>query len=193
MKKQARLFQEPELAVLSELDLKEAETIANQIKAAVSSHCIKIEVVGSIRRQRSKIHDIDFVAVTKNDAEWQGIAQELKRMKAKPSCSGNNIIKAYTPHKGGLFQVDFYRATSLTFGVHMIIRTGSAEHNMWLAAYAISRGMRLKYSQGLIKEGAAIAGQTEKEVFDALGLAYPLPPEREIVENRPLWLPPQVR
>jgi hypothetical protein len=30
---------------------------------------------------------------------------------------------------------------------------------MWLAGYAISKGMRLKYSEGLIKEGKAAAGK----------------------------------
>jgi len=165
MKKQATLFSEDEVPVLTELDLQQAEIIANHVKASVCSHCVKIEVVGSIRRQKTKVHDIDFVAVTKNDAEWQRISEELKRMKAKPNCSGNRVIKALLLCEKELFQVDFYRAQPETWGIHLLVRTGSAEHNMWLAAYAISKGMRLKYSEGLLKENTAIAGENEKRRF----------------------------
>ncbi len=49
--------------------------------------------------------------------------------------------------------------------------------------------MRLKYSQGLIKDGATIAGADENGVFDALGLPYPQPPQREVFENKPAWMP----
>ncbi len=43
---------------------------------------------------------------------------------------------------------------------------------MWLAGHAISKGMRLKYSEGLIKDGKPVAGENEKGVFTALGLPY---------------------
>ena len=189
-RKQSTLFPENETPLIAELDLKEAENIACRVKAEVEAQCAAIEVAGSIRRQRPKIHDVDFVVVAKNDLEWLKINEKLKHLKARPSCSGNSVIKAYVPCPGGLFQVDFYRAKSSTFGIHLIIRTGSADHNMWLAGHAISKGMRLKYSEGLIKDGAVIAGEDEKAVFEALGLPCPLPSERETVEGKPVWMQP---
>jgi DNA polymerase (family 10) len=191
MKKQSTLFQESEVTVIPELDLKEAERLANQLKTAVEAQCDRIEVAGSIRRQKTKVHDIDFVVVTKNDAEWQKINEKLKQLRAKPNCSGNSIIKAFVPCQNGLLQVDFYRAKPSTFGIHLLVRTGSADHNVWLASCAISKGMRIKYSEGLIKDNSVIAGETEKGVFEALGLPCPLPSEREIVEGKPVWMPPQ--
>jgi DNA polymerase (family 10) len=190
MKKQSTLFPETPITVLTELTLKEAQTTAEQIKTAVAPYCDKIEIAGSIRRQKTIVHDIDFVTVTKTDAEWQKITEELKHMKAKPNCQGNSVIKALLPTQNGLFKVDFYRAQPSTFGIHLLIRTGSAEHNMWLAGYAISKGMRLKYSEGLIKDTSAIAGETEQGVFEALGLPCPVPSQREIVDNQPMWMPP---
>src|SRR3972149_7096025 len=189
MTKQSTLFQETDATVLAELGLEEAGKLAEAIKAAVEAHCDKIEIVGSIRRRKPEVHDIDFVVVAKSDSDWQRINESLRRLKAKPNCSGNQLIKAYLPCQNGLFQVDFYRARPSTFGIHLLIRTGSADHNMWLASYAISKGMRLKYSEGLIKDGATIAGEDEKGVFDALGLPCPLPTEREIVDNKPVWMP----
>ena len=191
MKKQVTLFPQDSAKIIAELDLKEAEKTAAQVKAAVEALCELIEVAGSIRRQKTTVHDIDFVVVAKSDAEWQRINEKLKQLKAKPNCSGNSVIKVFVPCENGFFQVDFYRAKPSTFGIHLLVRTGSAEHNMWLAGYAISKGMRIKYSEGLIKNGTAIAGETEQGVFEALGLPYPLPSEREIADNKPVWIPTQ--
>ena len=115
-KKQSTLFPEGEATLIAELDLKEAENLACQFKAVVEAQCDRIEVAGSIRRQKSKVHDIDFVVVTKNDLDWQKISENLKHLKAKPNCSGNSVIKAFLPCQNGLFQVDFYRAKPSTFG-----------------------------------------------------------------------------
>ena len=191
MKKQSTLFPQNESPVLAELDLREAQSLADQVKAAVEALCDRIEVAGSIRRQKLKVHDIDFVVVAKSDAQWLKINEKLKHLKAKPNCSGNSVIKAFVPCENRFFQVDFYRAKPSTFGIHLLVRTGSAEHNVWLAGYAISKGMRIKYSEGLIKEGSVIAGETEQGVFEALGLPYPLPTEREIADSKPVWMPTQ--
>ena len=191
MKKQSTLFPGNEVPVLAELDLKEAESLANQVRAVVEVQCEKIEIAGSIRRQKTKVHDVDFVVVAKSDFDWQKINEKLKHLKAKPNCAGNSVIKAFLPCSGGLFQVDFYRAKPSTFGIHLLVRTGSADHNMWLAGYAFSKGMRLKYSEGIIKDGAIIAGEDEKGVFAALGLPCPSPSERETVDGKPVWMQTQ--
>lgn len=188
IKKQSTLFPQDAVRIVGELDLSGAERVAAQVKATVEDQCDLIEVAGSIRRQKTKVHDIDFVAVAKSDADWLKINEKLKQLKAKPNCSGNSVIKAFVPCEDGLFQVDFYRAKSSTFGILLLVRTGSADHNMWLAGHSFSKGMRLKYSEGLIKDDAAIAGKTEQGVFEALDLPCPLPSKREIVEGTPVWM-----
>jgi len=175
MKKQVTLFPQDAAKIIAELDLEEAEKTAAKVKATVEALCDLLEVAGSIRRQKPKVHDIDFVVVAKSDGDWLKINEKLKQLKAKPNCSGNSVIKAFVPCQTGLFQVDFYRAQPSTFGIHLLVRTGSAEHNMWLAGCAISKGMRIRYSEGLIKDGVAIAGETEQGVFEALGLPIHCP------------------
>ncbi len=187
MDKQSALFPQNEPTILQELDLNAAQEIVEKIKPMASEHCDQIEVAGSIRRKRPIVHDIDFVVVAKDDAEWQKIIGELKKLKGKISCSGNSVIKAHLPCANGLFQVDFYRAKPSTFGIHLLIRTGSAEHNMWLAGHAFAKGMRLKYSEGLIKDGNIVAGESEKGVFELLSLPFPEPAHREVVEGKPIW------
>jgi len=58
---------------------------------------------------------------------------------------------------------------------------------MWLASYAISKGMRLKYSQGLLKHGNVAAGETEEDVFEALCLSCPKPRKQKVVDEKPVW------
>ena len=65
MKEQATLFPQDAVKILSELDLEEAQRIAAEVKATVEAQCELIEVAGSIRRQKSIVHDIDFVVVAK--------------------------------------------------------------------------------------------------------------------------------
>ena len=76
MKKQATLFPQDATKIVAELDLKDAEKTAAQVKATVEALCEVLEVAGSIRRQKSKVHDIDFVVVAKSDAEWQRINEK---------------------------------------------------------------------------------------------------------------------
>ncbi len=95
------------------------------------------------------------------------------------------------PFKGHLYQPLLVKQdNSSIVTIPTGLNTGSAEHNTWLASYAISKGMRIRYSEGLIKEGKVIAGEDEQSVFEALGLPYPVPNEREIADNKPLWMPP---
>ena len=173
--------------VLKELKLEDAEKISLQINAKLEPHCEKLEVAGSIRRKKPIVHDVDFVVVTQ-DSGWQRISDELRKMKTKNICAGAAVIKTLYPLANDYFQVDFYRAEPSTFGIHKLVRTGSAEHNMWLAGYANSKGMRLQYSRGLMKDGQAVAGEEERGVFEALSLPCPEPEKREVIDGKPIWL-----
>ena len=105
MKKQVTLFPQDAIRIIAELDLREAERTAAIVNAAVEAHCDLIEVAGSIRRQKPRVHNIDFVVVAKSDADWQRINEKIKQLKAKPNCSGNSVIKAFAlaiPHEDAI-------------------------------------------------------------------------------------------
>ena len=186
--KQTRLFgSNEEPLILASLDHAKAAAVAKQVEEAIKPLCERLKVMGSIRRKKPQVGDCDFVALA-TDGNWAKIVQMLK--KSQVICSGPSLIKVNFPVEGGFFQVDFYRATRQTFGIQELIRTGSADHNVWLAGYAISRGYRLKYSAGLMKDSAALAGETEEDVFSALDLPCPVPEQREVVNQKPLWMNP---
>jgi len=184
--KQAKLFGlEEDPAVLTSLDHAKAQAVAIRIQERIKPLCDKLKIVGSIRRKKPQVGDIDFVALA-SDGNWDKIAAALK--KSQVICQGPSLIKLNYPVEGGFFQVDFYRATPKTFGIQELIRTGSADHNMWLAGYALSKGYRLKYSTGLMKDEIAVAGETEESVFSALGIPCSEPQQREVINGSPIWL-----
>jgi DNA polymerase (family X) len=186
--KQAKLFGDdykPEPKVLAKLDLVNAEALALRIQGAITPLCDKIQIVGSIRRKKSTVGDIDFVTMA-TDANWNKIILALN--KPQVICSGPIVIKINYPYEDKVFQADFYRAYDNNFGIQQLVRTGSAEHNCFLASYALEKGYKLKYSEGLLKEGQVVAGKTEESVFSALGLPCPKPEEREVANGKPVWL-----
>jgi len=193
MSKQSRLFgEEEEIKKVERLDLKTAEGIAGIVVSLTDAWCKKIEVVGSIRRKRPEIHDIDLVVLTyedDNNEHWKGLKDSMITMAGvKVVLNGDEVFRTLLPLEGGQWvQVDFYRAKPETYGVHKLIRTGSAEFNIYLAKLAIKKGMRLHYSKGLVKDGEVVAGENENGVLHALELPW-IPPElREIVGGKPAW------
>jgi DNA polymerase/3'-5' exonuclease PolX len=78
-------------------------------------------------------------------------------------------------------QVDLYFATPETWHTLLLIRTGSKAHNIKLTTLTKKKGWHLYASgRGLFNEkGERIAGDTEWSFFEALGLPYAEPWERE--------------
>jgi DNA polymerase (family 10) len=77
-------------------------------------------------------------------------------------------------------QVDIYYASLENWGITLLVRTGSTEHNKKLIAIAKRQGFYFSVARGIEnREGKVIASQTEEELFSALGLRYIPPEERE--------------
>jgi len=173
------------LNILRGLDRAEVEPFALKIVSTMEHHCIRLEVAGSIRRRKPTVNDIDLVIQPKSNS-WLPIIKAIRReFDAITEKQGQKLATLYVPFASrqgqGLLQVDLYRASQRTWGILLLIRTGSAEHNIYLAKLAIRKAYRLAYSKGLLNEGGEIiASETEQDVFQALGLDYIPPEEREL-------------
>ena len=183
--KQTKLFGSDEVKIFTKIPLDKARAISEQVLNIVSKWLDPAEIVGSVRRGKPFCRDLDFVGV----GSLKNAVRALSRSyKTEFKVQGKKVTKLYIEtNLGKSVQVDLYCATPSTFGIHKIIRTGSAEHNIWLANYAMSKGFRLKYSEGLLKNRVVVAGETEKGVFEALGLKVPTPEDRAIVDRKPMW------
>ncbi|MGH8679244.1 MAG: hypothetical protein ACREUQ_12960 [Burkholderiales bacterium] len=204
------------------LALKDAEAVARALVENLAPPCWRIEVAGSIRRQRPLVNDIDLVAIPRFTSKWSMFAPRLVEDTDFASAlhdlldveaSGEKIIRGkirmdfgavLIPAVAGLLAVslDVYIATLETWALLLLIRTGSAEHNIWLAQRAKACGGRLHADgSGLDMPGQydAVAQRTvncvriraisEDEVFKALGVPTPAPEKRECMDGRPIWLP----
>ena len=160
------------LRLIFDMELEDAEELAKRIVEHILPLCERVEVAGSIRRKKSEVRDIDLVLIPK-PLLWPRIIATLQRtMDAKVLKCGDRI--AQLTIKG--VNVDLYVANEQTWGALLLIRTGSAEHNIKLSQIALRKGMKLSH-KGLIKEGKLVAS-TEEEIFKNLDLPYVEPEER---------------
>ena len=153
------------------MELERAKVIASAVVKALEPYCERIEIAGSIRRQKATVKDIDMVLIPKD--RWQ-LDLVLGRM-GNYKMSGMKIARIEMDS----IPLDIYFATPATFATLLLIRTGSIENNIRLASLVKRKGWRLHASgEGLSDEhGQRIAGDTEESIFRALGIAY-LPPEK---------------
>lgn len=154
------------------MKLKDAQKFAEQIMEQIHPYCDRLIVAGSIRRKKSEVRDVDFVLIPKPFL-WHRIVAALQRnMDAEVLKHGE---KAAQLTINGI-NVDLYSATEETWEPLLLIRTGSAEHNIKLAMIAQKKGMKLSH-KGLIKDGKVVA-TTEKEIFNHLDLQLVRPEDR---------------
>jgi DNA polymerase (family 10) len=169
---------------LMRMKLEEAEQLANQIVQSIKHLCDPehIMIVGSIRRRRPEVKDIDIVLIPQ-DWMWNTIIQTLKtNWQAEVIEAGQELarLKFPTGATSEPVQVDIYRARPETWGVLLLIRTGSIEHNIKLCSRARAMNMMLSAKKGVIKNGKVIASRTEEEIFKALGMDFVEPEKREV-------------
>jgi DNA polymerase/3'-5' exonuclease PolX len=162
--------------------------------------CEKVIIVGSIRRQRPEVNDIDIVVIPQvpRDENWDKIAYELRHAHNMAQLKKGPKLMTFQHYDRDFgapgffnpssqdYSVDLYHATPETWGILVLVRTGSKEHNVKLCSLALSKGMKLSAAEGVLKPLESfpsmmkiVASKTEEDIFAALGLAYIEPKDRE--------------
>ena len=154
------------------MELKQAQSLAQEIVDQLAPFCERIEVAGSIRRQGPFPRDIDIVLIPKNQGQLASALQSVGERRRGGDKLQERIYKGV--------HVDLYFAAEATWACLLLIRTGSKEHNIRLTTLARSKGWKLKANgEGLLNEnGARMAGDTEESFFRALGIPYLQPEQR---------------
>ena len=156
------------------MDLKTAKILAGSIVTILEPHCQRIEIVGSIRRQRPKVKDIDLLLIPLNQGQ---LLYALQTMMGVIKPGRGKLIRCQTLDT----QVDIYIATPETWATLLLIRTGSASHNIKLCSIARAKGLKLHADgSGVTREGGRSSGDTEESIFAALGMPYIPPEQREV-------------
>lgn len=122
--------------------------------------------VGSVRRGADTSGDIDILA-TGTDPH---VMATFTIYKLVDRILGQGETRSSVLLWGGI-QADLRLVPEESHGAAMQYFTGSKAHNIALRDRAMSRGLKLnEYGLFRVEDGALVAGRTEAEIYDALGL-----------------------
>lgn len=161
------------------MELRKATQIADELVSKLRPYCDRIEIAGSIRRGKKEIHDIDIVAILDQDRLFNGGYLGEKHLIGTMAWSVRANGRSLASFIYRSVSVDIYWATPQNWATLLLIRTGSKEHNIRLCQLARQKGWQLKANgAGLFNEhNQRIAGDTEEDIFEALGIVF-IPPEK---------------
>jgi len=174
---------------LQRIELGRARGIAEAVVRLLGPYCLPgdgvpafgghtlIQVAGSIRRNRPWVHDIDIVLAPEPRYGW-GFNEAVRKL-GRINKHGPQLVQIITP---GNIQIDLYLAGVDTWWTLLLIRTGSARHNIGLCQRAKLKGYTLHADGTGLEEldnKKIIIPRSEEDIFRILGLEYRRPEERE--------------
>jgi DNA polymerase (family 10) len=161
------------------MPLQEAESISKTVLNALKEipHVQQAIVAGSLRRKKETIGDIDIL-LTAESRQWKKIINRFVQLPIVEKVLAAGSTRASVLLKGNHVQVDIRIVHENEFGAALLYFTGSKEHNILLRTLAKKRGWKIN-EYGLFEEktGRRLAGETEQEIYQLLGLRY-IPPEK---------------
>lgn len=130
-------------------------------------------IVGSIRRRKDTVGDIDIIAATDDPDD---VMRSFVTMEKVTDVLAEGTTKSSVIYDGNL-QVDLRIVPDESFGSLMQHFTGSKEHNVRLRQLALSKGMKLsEYGLTNMATGKLYPCRTEEDEYSGLGLEF-IPPE----------------
>jgi DNA polymerase (family 10) len=150
--------------------------IARDIKTRINSlkEVEKVDLAGSLRRREETVGDIDILAITSHPEKVVSFFINLPEVE---KIWGKGKTKASVRLKQNI-DADLRVIPKISYGAALQYFTGSKEHNVALRKIAIEEGMKLN-EYGLYKGKKRIAGENEKDIYSALGLAWVSPESRK--------------
>lgn len=131
----------------------------------------QVSLAGSIRRMKETIGDIDILAVSANP---QKVMDFFVSQPEVVKVWGKGLTKSSVRVKDG-FDIDLRIVAEKSYGSALQYFTGSKEHNIAVRRIAIEKGLKLN-EYGLFRGKKMIAGKTEEEIYQTIGLPL-IPPE----------------
>ena len=147
----------------------EAEALVNFLRGSG-----RVVVAGSYRRRRDTVGDIDVLVTAKNGA---AVGDRLAKYENVAEVVAHGPTRTTVVLRSGL-QVDVRAVPDESYGAALLYFTGSKAHNIALRGLANQQGWKLN-EYGLFSGKRRIAGATEEDVYEKLGLEYIVPELRE--------------
>lgn len=134
----------------------------------------QISYAGSIRRMKETIGDADILATSSKPNK---VMDFFVKMEGVEKVWAKGPTRSSVRLKEG-FDCDLRVIKKASFGSALQYFTGNKYHNILARRIAISKKLKLN-EYGVFKGNRSLAGKTEKEVYQAIGLPYIEPEMRE--------------
>jgi DNA polymerase (family 10) len=131
----------------------------------------KVVAAGSVRRMKETIGDVDFLVLSENPSK---VTEYFVTMPEVVQIIEKGKTKSAVKLKTGM-NADIRILPEKSFGAALQYFTGNKDHNIVLRRIAQEKGWKLS-EYGLFQGEKQIAGETEEEVYEKLGLKW-IPPE----------------
>jgi DNA polymerase (family 10) len=131
----------------------------------------RVVVAGSYRRRRDTVGDLDVLVTSMHGAT---VGDKLVRYENVAEVLAHGLTRTTVVLRSGL-QVDVRAVPEQSYGAALLYFTGSKAHNIALRGLANDRDWKLN-EYGLFSGKRRIAGATEEDVYNKLGVAF-IPPE----------------
>ena len=154
----------------------EAQPYVKDLEAYLrtSPDLLVVTTAGSFRRRKETVGDLDILTTSKQPSrlighfvEYPGIAEVLSHGDTRSTV----ILKNH-------LQIDLRCVEEASYGAALHYFTGSKSHNIAIRIMARDMGMKVN-EYGLFKGKRKLAGRTEEEMYEGVGLRYIEPELRE--------------
>ena len=178
----------------------DADLVAKSIVAQLAFYCERIEAVGSVRRRKPHVGDVEVLFIPRLEdrqtdmfsTEPYDLAHErietlratgwlAKRLNVNGMVAGWGPKNKLAVHVESGMPVDLFSTTPSCWFSSLVCRTGGKDTNLALTngANKLNRTWHV-YGEGVEdrKTGLVTAARSEREVFELCGVPYLEPEER---------------
>lgn len=169
IKRGIEIFKESKARTQLGVALPLAEKIVEEIESIQGTE--GTVVAGSLRRMKETIGDIDILTIADDTEKTVSAFTKMpfvKEVLASGATKGSIIA-------GDGVQVDLRVVGPESYGAALQYFSGSQAHNVRVRTIATKKGLRIN-EYGVYKGNEKIAGETEREVYETIGLPV-IPPE----------------
>jgi DNA polymerase (family 10) len=136
----------------------------------------RAEIAGSYRRKQETVGDLDILVTHKRGS---AVMERFVGYEEVDRVISQGETRSTVQLRSGL-QVDLRAVAEVSYGAALHYLSGSQSHTVALRKLAVDKGLKIN-EYGIFKGDKRVAGKTEEDVYQYLGLAYIEP---ELRENR---------
>ncbi len=170
--------------------LEDALPIAQHYREHLAPSCERIEIAGTLRREKAQVHDIDLVAIARYESKSVDLfGTAIPHSLLEDALAGIGQAKKNGPRlkqillPEGIYLEIYIVAPPAQWGAMFTLRTGPADFSHWLVTPKRQGGAMPSYLQesgGALwrKSGGMLGTPEEIDFFRALGLEWIEPRDR---------------